>query len=133
MLLHYWGSQGNCRPLHRPEGLNWASQSNFPFCLKQTEVKQMHVSSRSHVRNTKWKKKLFYPTVWLLRVTWLFEPKNASIRSLLYFFLYTFRHRRGLRAFCQVDITLACRLSCVLWMLSSKAGAVCFKMRWRGW
>lgn len=87
------------------------------------------MSSKSHVRNTKWKKILFYAAVWLLRVTWLFEPPS----TLLFIPSCTFRQCGGLRAFCQVDITPACRLSCVLWMLSSKAGAVFFKMRWRGW
>ncbi len=47
--------------------------------------------------------------------------------------LCAFRHPGGPRAFCQIDATPAFCLSDVLWMLSSTAGAVFFKMRWQGW
>lgn len=73
---------------------------------------------------------LFYTTVCLRQVTWLFQLKSVSILSPLYLSVCAYRHPGGLRAFCQIDTTPAFCLYDVLWMLSSTAGD--FFSRWDG-
>lgn len=95
-------------------------QKGYLPAMSQTQ----HTSSTSFFKG---QEILFYTTVCLRQVTWLFQLKSVSILSPLYLSVCAYRHPGGLRAFCQIDTTPAFCLYDAWWMLSSTAGAFFFQ------